>query len=91
MRTNNKIERLNHKIEVTKLAQVVINKNTYGKPMYAVDVNRWGVSEPFSDPENSTIYRSTLLELVNDTFVSEGEEMDHTHYPNAQYGSIWDY
>lgn len=37
------------------------------------------VSEPYSDPENSTIYRSTLVELANDTFVSEDKEMDHTH------------
>lgn len=79
---------LNHRTEVAKLAQVV---NTYGKPMYAIDVNRWGVSEPFSYPENSTIYRSNLAELAYDTFVSEDEEMDHTHYPNSAYESIFDY
>lgn len=82
---------LNHRTEVAELAQLVTNRNTYGKPMYAIDVNRWGISEPFSDPENSTIYRSTLAELANDTFVSEDEEMDHTHYPNAAYESIFDY
>ncbi len=82
---------LNHRTEVAKLAQVVTNKSTYGKPMYAIDVNRWGVSAPFSDPENSTIYRSNLAELAYDTFVSEDEEMDHTHYPNSAYESIFDY
>lgn len=82
---------LNHRTEVSKLAQLVTNRNTYGKPMYAIDVNRWGISEPFSDPESSTIYRSTLAELANDTFVSEDKEMDHTHYPKAAYESIFDY
>ena len=82
---------LNHRTEVAKLAQVVNNRNTHGKPMYAIDVNRWGVSEPFSDPENSTICRSSIAELAYDTFVSEDEEMDHTHYPNAAYESIFDY
>ena len=62
---------LNHRREVAQLAQLVTNRQTYGKPMYAIDVNRWGISEPFSDPENITIYRSTLYELANDTFVSE--------------------
>ena len=82
---------LNHRTEVAKLAQIVTNSNTYEKPMYAIDVNRWGISEPFSDPENSTIYRSNLAELANDTFVSEDQEMDHTNYPNAAYESIFDY
>ena len=80
---------LNHRTEVAKLAKIVTNR--YEKPMYAIDVNRWGISEPFSDPENSTIYRSTLVELAKDTFVSEDEGMDHTHYPNAAYQSIFDY
>ena len=82
---------LNHRTEVAKLAQIVTNRNTYGKPMYAIDVNRWGISEPFSDPENSTIYRSNLAELANDTFVGEEEETDYRHYPNAPYRSIFDY
>jgi len=82
---------LNHRTEVAKLAEIVTNRNTYGIAMYALDVNTWGVDKPFSDPENSTIYRRTLLELSNDTFVSEDEEMNYTHYPNAQHGSIWDY
>lgn len=64
---------LNHRTKVSKLAQIVTNKSTHGKPMYALDVNRWGVGEPFSDPENSTIYRNTLVELANDTFISENE------------------
>ena len=79
---------LNHRTEVAKLAQVVNNRHG---TMYAIDVNRWGVSEPFSDPENSTIYRKSIDELAYDTFVSENEEMDHTHYPNAAYESIFDY
>ena len=82
---------LNHRAKVARLAQLVNNRNTYGKHMYAIDVNRWGISEPFSDPENSTIYRSSLLELSYDTFVSEDKEMDYTHYPNAAYESIFDY
>ena len=81
---------LKHRTEVAKLAQVVNNRHTH-KPMWAIDVNRWGVSVPFSDPENSTIYRLSLDELAYDTFVSENEEMDHTHYPDAAYGSIFDY
>ena len=33
--------------------------------MYAIDVNRWGISEGlFLIPENSTIYRSNLAELA---------------------------
>lgn len=31
---------LNHRTEVAKLAQIVTNRSTYGKPMYAIDVNR---------------------------------------------------
>ena len=82
---------LNHRTEVAKLAQIVTNRNTNGKPMHAIDVSRWGISEPFSDPENDTFYRGTLFELANDTFVIEEEEMDYRHYPNAPYGSIFDY
>ena len=84
-------ESFNHRAKVAKLAKLVVDRNTHGKPMYAIDVNRWGISEPYSDPENSTICRSTLIELAYDTFVSDDEEMDHTHYPNAPYGSIFDY
>ena len=79
---------LKHRTEVAKLAQVVNYRNT---PMYAIDVNRWGISEPFSDAENSTIYRISLDELACDTFVSENEEIDHTHYPGAEYRSVFDY
>jgi len=82
---------LNHRTKVASLAQVVNNRNTYGEPMYALDINRWGISEPFSDPENSTIYRSTLAEMAYDTFVSEDEELDNTHYTDAPYESIFDY
>lgn len=80
--------RINHRAEVSKLARIDIRN--YKKPMYAIDINRWGISEPNSDCENNTIYRATIFELSNDTFVSQEEE-DHTHYPNAPYGSIWDY
>ena len=80
---------LNHRSEVAKLAHEVTNRN--GKTIYAIDVNRWGISEPFSDPENNTLYRETLFELANDTFVSEEDEMDYRHYPNAPYRSIFDY
>ncbi len=79
---------LKHRAEVAKLAQVVNYRNT---TMYAIDVNRWGINEPFSDPESSTIYRGSIDELAYDTFVSEDEEMDHTHYPGAAPGSIFDY
>ena len=79
---------LKHRAEVAKLAQVVNYRNTH---MYAIDVNRWGVREPFSDPESCTIYRNSLDELAAATFVSENEERDHTHYPGAAYGSIFDY
>ena len=79
---------LNHRTKVAKLAQVVNYRNT---PMYAIDVNRWGISEPFSDPENSTIYRRSIDELACDTFVGENEEIDHTHYQNAEYRSVFDY
>jgi hypothetical protein len=82
-------ELLNHRAEVAKLAKVVTN--AYKKPMYAVDINHYGISECFSDCENNTIYRSTIFELANDTFISQDQELDHTHYPNAPYGSIWDY
>ena len=78
---------LKHRAEVAKLAQVVNYRNTH---MYAIDVNRWGLSEPFSDPENSTIYRSSIDELAYATF-SEDEKVDHTHYPGAAYRSIFDY
>ena len=84
-------ESFNHRAKVAKLAKLVNNRYTHGKPMYAIDVNRWGVCEPYSDPENSTIYRSTLVELAYDTFVSDEEEWDNTHYPGASYGSIFDY
>ncbi len=79
---------LKHRAEVAKLAQVV---NTHGETMYAIDVNRYGISEPFSDPENSTIFRNSIEELARDTFMSEDDEMDHTHYPGAAYRSVFDY
>jgi len=82
---------LNHRAKVAELAHVIANRATNGKPMYAIDASRWGISEPFSDPENFTLYRKTLFELANDTFVSEEEEMDCRHYPNAPYESIFDY
>jgi hypothetical protein len=77
-----------HKVQVDKLAKLV---DYYGKPMYAIDVNRWGISEAFSDPENHTIYRETKYQLAKDTFVGEDIDLDHTHYPEARYGSIFDY
>jgi hypothetical protein len=64
---------LKHAREVRKLAILVTNRSTYNRPMYAIDVNNWGISEPFSDPENDTIYRFTLRELINDTYMSDGE------------------
>jgi len=82
---------LNHRTKVSELAEIITNAQTQNKPMYAIDINRWGVSEPFSDCENSTIYRDTIFELSNDTFISEDEEIAQEHYPNAPYGSIWDY
>lgn len=82
---------ISHREEVSKLAKIITNRQTL-KPMYAIDINRWGISEPFSDCENTTIYRSTLYELANDTFDTfSEEETDHTHYSNAPEGSIWDY
>lgn len=64
MKTNFK----KHSAKVSKLAKKVTNRVTYGKEMYAIDVNRWGIYEPFSDPENDTIYRLTIKELAIDTF-----------------------
>jgi len=83
---------LNHRAEVAKLSQIVNDKRTYNKPMYAIDVDKWGISEPFSDPESGTIFRSTIFELANATFINEDEdEINEPHYSNAPYGSIWDY
>jgi len=80
-----------HKKKVADLAELLTNRQTYGKPMYAIDVNRWGINAPFSDPENSTIYRDSIEELAYDSFVGDDEEIEHTHYPNAPYQSIFDY
>ena len=82
---------LNHRVEVAKLAQIISNNTTQNKPCYAIDLNRWGISEPFSDCENQTMYRDTLFELSKDTFIDEDEEINEAHYPNTPYGSIWDY
>ena len=82
---------LNHRTEVSKLAQIVTNRQTQNKPMYAIDINRWGISEPFSDCENHTIYRDTISELSNDTFINYDEEINEPHYSSAPYESIWDY
>ena len=82
---------LNHRTEVLKLAEIITNRQTQNKPMYAIDVNRWGISEPFSDCENSTIYRDSIFELANDTFIDEDEEINEPHYANAPYESIHDY
>jgi hypothetical protein len=83
--------RLNYRTEVSKLAEIITNRQTQNKPMYAIDISRWGISEPFSDCENSTIYRDTIFELSNDTFSEEHEGGNDPHYPNAPYGSIHDY
>ena len=79
---------IEHKLEVYSLAKLV---ECQGRLLYAVDINRYGVFAPFSDPENSTIYRETKHELALDTYISEEEEIDNTHYPDAPHGSIWDY
>lgn len=79
---------INHRDQVAKLAQLVEIRN--GKRMLAIDVNRYGISAPFSDCENSTIYRSTIFQLSIDTILDESYE-NHSHYPNAPYGSIFDY
>ena len=101
MRTNNevetyvriennkyKIERLNHYINICKVAQLIEYNNEL---FYAVDMNRYGICPPYTDYENSLICRDTLLELANDTFVDSEAPVDYTHYPNAPHGSIWDY
>ena len=82
---------LNHRAEVAELSQIVTNNQTQNKPMHAIDVSRWGISEPFSDCENQTMYRDSLFELSKDSFVSENEEINEPHYPNAPYESIHDY
>ena len=60
---------LNHRSKVAKLAQKVTNRQ--GNPMYAIDVSRWGIFPPFSDPENATIYRKSIYMLAKDTFISQ--------------------
>ena len=82
---------LNHTIEVSKLAEIITNRQTQNKPMYAVDVSRWGVSKPFTDCEYSTIYRDSIVELANDTFIDVDDEMNEPHYANATHESIHDY
>ena len=82
-------ERLNHRAKVLQLASIVNDKRTYNRPMFAIDVNNWGVSEPFTDCENSTIYRTNIFELANDTFIDE--DTSEPHYASASYGSIHDY
>lgn len=82
--------RIDHRLEVISLAQIIDDKRTNNKPLYAIDVNKWGVSAPFSDPENLTMYRETLTELIEDTFFDEDAEQE-PHYPNASYESIHDY
>lgn len=69
MKTNFK----KHSAKVAKLAKKVNNRVTRGKDMYAIDINRWGLYEPFSDPENDTIYRDSIEELAIDTFSYELE------------------
>ena len=76
-----------HKTEVYKLAELV---EYSGKLMYAVDVSRWGIFAPFSEPEYSTIYRESKYDLALATYSGE-DEQDFTHYPDAPHGSIWDY
>lgn len=81
-------EKINHRQEVSELAQIITNRATQNKPILAVDVSGYGIDRPFTDAEYNTIYRSSLYELSNDTMI---EEQDCTHYPNAEYGSIFDY
>jgi hypothetical protein len=76
-----------HKKEVERLAKIVSDR--YNRPAYAVDISRWGIDEPFSDPENDTIYRDSIEQLAKDTFIEDS--ISEPHYPNAPYGSIWDY
>jgi len=79
---------INHRVKVKKLSEQL---KIRGKNMLSIDVNRWGISEPFSDPENSTIHRSNLFSLSVDTFKDDDYEINHQHYINAQYRSIHDY
>ena len=65
-----KSELLKHREKVAKSAELIRNKSTNGVLMWAIDINSRGyISEPFSDPENLTIYRSTLSELSEDTLI----------------------
>lgn len=87
-------EMLSHRKEVIELAQIVNNKQTYNKDMFAVDVGRWGIDAPFTDCENMIMYRDTLSELAADTFCSDEEKNEspsNPHYHNAPYESIFDY
>ncbi len=75
--------KINHRQEVAEIAELTSKG-------LAVDVGNWGITEPMSDPENTTIYRTCLFELSNATFDNRDEYCE-PHYPNAPYGSIWDY
>jgi hypothetical protein len=80
-------ERINHRAEVSNLAELMPNRSV--KMMLTVDINHWGITSPFSDPENSTIRRQNLFSLSTDTMPED--HINEGHYPNASYGSIWDY
>jgi len=48
------------------LKSIAHNVKIYGKSMLSVDVNRYGVWEYNSDPENQPIYRSSIMSLYLD-------------------------
>ena len=83
--------RLNHRVKVLCFAEIITSRQTLNKPMFAIDVNRWGISSPFSDPESTTIYRNNLFELSSDTFIECDLESNEPHYANDPYASIHDY
>lgn len=45
-----------------------VEKSLYGQQFIVVDINRYGVWEYNSDPENCQIYRNSLYELFVDLY-----------------------
>ena len=81
---------INHRVEVQELSQEIKCPYRKNSNTLAIDFTPYGICEYNSDPEHGEMHRDTLFELSNDTMPTE-EEQDHTHYPNAPEGSIWDY
>ena len=65
-------EFINFKARVKDFA-ILLTHVVY-KGSYAIDINSYGITPYFDDPENATIYRDNIMEIAHELFNFDTEE-----------------